>query len=774
MKYRISLCLILVMTLILGGCHDSGSTNSVSSGNDSLSGSGTLSEREESGEYNSGASVSTSDSSNAISCIDNSKSISRSGNGNSGAYSSQPISPVMPTPGTDVATPCIIATKYQTSDVVIADVVTTNKAYGADPAGAKDSTQAIQKALNDCRAMGGGTVWLPAGKYKITSSITIPSFVTLRGDWQDPDVGNEYGTIILAQANSGNATGPALFNIGGSAGVMGLTVYYPDQDINNIKPYPFTFYISGQVPGGYMLQSIVNCTVINGYRGIGACLNKDKGELHEMMTVDTLKGTFLSSGAEAYNQADVGTWKNVTIDNKYWVNAGAGLKKADHAKLDAYTRANATGLILGDLEWTQFTNLKISDCKIGIRIVKGKRIEFAGSLFDISVENCDTGLLVDEIDTRWGMVVSKGRISGSVHAVVNNTSGVIKLAGVTLSGGTVGGNIIQESASLSSVVLDYSREPVKPKASLFMVNADKTGKKDISGVLQQTLDSAGKAGGGVVYLPAGKYLLQQAITVPADVELRGSSSVAQREEVGLSYGTLLFAEYGENTLPDTSTALITLNGKNAGVRGLRLFYTKNNFLNGVKKYGYAIRGRSTGVYTINIALTAAYNGVDFRNCDGHVIDKLVGCAYNNMITAGGVGGYIEGCLQNGNAIYRNGLSLSGWPTNESNIFQQLFDPITRVNTEYLRLSGAVNQTVMNIFAYGVKNLIVNENSTGVRLVNIGADNIGSGTPLIRTSGGSLTGVNIMRWNGISFTSAGTVLKLYNRLTILDKMEPTVQ
>ena len=771
MKYRILMCLILSMALTLAGCRDAGSTNSTMSESSDLLSSDTISKYTESGgENHEGEFSETSDSAEAA---------SRPGSGNSGTTNNQQtVSPITtsgtPTTEKDMATPCIIATKYQTADVVIADVVATNSAYGADSTGAKDSTQAIQKALNDCRATGGGTVWLPAGKYKITSSITIPSFVTLRGDWQDPDAGNEYGTIVLAQINSSDTAGPALFNIGGSAGVMGLTVYYPDQDINNVKPYPFTFYVSGQVPGGYMLQSIVNCTVINGYRGIGACLNKDKGELHEMMTVDTLKGTFLSSGAEAYNQADVGTWKNVTIDNQYWANAGAGLKKADRAKLDTYTRANATGLILGDLEWTQFTNLKISGCKTGIRIVKGKRIEFAGSLFDVTVENCDTGLLVDEIDTRWGMVVSKGRISGSVHSVVNNTGGVVKLAGVTLSGGTVGGNIIQEPASLSSVTLDYSREPIKPKAKLYTVNADKTGKKDVSDVLQQALDSAGKAGGGVVYLPAGKYLLQQAITVPADVELRGASSVAQREQVGLSYGTLLFAEYGENTMPDTSTALITLNGKNAGVRGIRIFYTKNNFLNGVKKYGYAIRGRSAGVYTINVTLTAAYNGVDFRSCDGHIIDKLVGCAYNNMIIAGGVGGYIEGCLQNGTAIYRNGLSLSGWPTTESTIFQQLFDPITRVNTEYLRLSGAENQTVMNIFAYGVKNLLVSENSTGVRVVNIGADNIGGSTPLLRTSGGSLIGVNILRYNGISFTNNGTALKLYNRLTINDKTEPTVQ
>ena len=45
-------------------------------------------------------------------------------------------------------TPCIIKTVYPTDDVVIADVVATNAAFGADPTGERDSTGAIQDALN--------------------------------------------------------------------------------------------------------------------------------------------------------------------------------------------------------------------------------------------------------------------------------------------------------------------------------------------------------------------------------------------------------------------------------------------------------------------------------------------------------------------------------------------------------------------------------------------------------------------------------------------------
>lgn len=57
---------------------------------------------------------------------------------------------------------------------MIADVVATDGAYGADNTGSKDSTAAIQLALYDCKSMGGGTVYLPAGRYLVTSGLVIP------------------------------------------------------------------------------------------------------------------------------------------------------------------------------------------------------------------------------------------------------------------------------------------------------------------------------------------------------------------------------------------------------------------------------------------------------------------------------------------------------------------------------------------------------------------------------------------------------------------------
>lgn len=62
-------------------------------------------------------------------------------------------------------------------------------AYGADPSGAADSTAAIQAALDDVGARGGGVVHLPAGTYRVappagrtTALLLRHDGVVLRGD----------------------------------------------------------------------------------------------------------------------------------------------------------------------------------------------------------------------------------------------------------------------------------------------------------------------------------------------------------------------------------------------------------------------------------------------------------------------------------------------------------------------------------------------------------------------------------------------------------------
>ena len=668
---------------------------------------------------------------------------------------------------------------YDCPDLIVADVDMSganSEYYGIDPTGEKDCTNAIQSAINSVAGKGGGTVYLPAGKYLVTSKISIPPYVTLRGDWQDPDKGTEYGTVILAVPKK---DGESLFEIRGSAGVNGLTVFYPEQSLTNPKPYGFTFYTTG-AGDAYMLASVTRCTVINGYQGLGACVNE--GNAHEQFSVDTFKGTFIRTAAEVYNQADVGTWKLVTVNPKYWAECPLTNSKPTVSDIAAYTRKNTVGLILGDLEWTEFAGLYVSDCKYGIQIVDGKRIQFAGSISDALIQNTDIALKIDNMDARWGMTLTNSKLSGSSKSIENNSSGAVKMSNVTLSGTTTKASkadIINEGTNvLESFRLPYEKTYEKPAANLFLFEGTNNGSKDVSAALQSMLDEAGKTG-GIVYLPAGVYRLDSAIDVPAGVELRGASASPNRDTGSTAGGTVLMAKclVGENYGPD-SKALITL-GPKAGLSGVRIVFPDNGpkvdsseILTALRT-AYAVRGTGEGVYLLNCCICAAGYGVDFSGCDNHYIKKLSSLCYFNTMLLGGKNGVVEGCLQNGTVLTRKNSNMSSfvssrWLNDEGQIWAVLFDPITRAYNQYIVLTEGEGEVVFNTFIYGPNSFVTNEGMEDAVIVSIGADNIG-GT-LIVSKSGSMDILGAMRYNGDSIDYQGGTLGVFTRLSINDKKE----
>ncbi len=676
--------------------------------------------------------------------------------------------------------PRLVETRFPTEDVVIADIIVTEDGYAVSTDGRGDSTAGIQKALDDCAKHGGGTVYLPEGTYAIGGQIQIPAFVTLRGDWQDPDTGTGGGTVIFVYGDSGSDYAPdkevttGTFLLGGSGGVVGLTVYYPEQTLQSVKSYPFTFYTDGK-GNNYMLSTVKNVTVINGYRGIGACCQTDGGA-HEQLTVENFKGTFLYCGAEVYNQADVGTWQNVSVSNRYWTDAaGEGMTPADADALMQYTKKHAVGLKLGDLEWTEFSTLRVEDCQIGIEITVGKRIQFAGSLFDIAVLNCEKGMLVNQLDHRWGMVIANSTIENGIYNYSyqnneNGTPGLVKLCNVKTTGELKGEIMEQQASEIEALSLDLDRSYVKPKAVLYTASFDTSGKVDVSAALQALLDTAGETG-GVVYLPAGKYRLDRPIIVPGGVELRGSAGTATREQGWMSRGTLLLSYYGDDADADENgQALITLAGDDAGINGIRILYPENGPLDASRSATFTVRGTANGVYLVNSMIAASSHGVDFRGCDNHFIKKVSTCCYENTFLVGGKNGVIAGCLQNGTVLCRTNLDLlENWIA-EADVFNKLFDPITRRKNKYIIAENAENETVYNTFVYGCANMLVCRDSS-VLAVNIGSDNIGDKAPQLVIDGGALTVVNSMRYNGISFSHTSGTVSLYNRITIGLKKEP---
>lgn len=685
--------------------------------------------------------------------------------------------------------PRVVQTIYPTEDVLVATYDVTDSPYSADDTGVIDATAAIKAALNDCYLSGGGVVFMPNGKYRITSNIVVPSHVTLRGDWQDPDEGNNFGTIIVADVLSGINDTPALISINGSGSVNGLTIYYPQQSAANPISYPYTFMLCSWGGDGPMSSTLKNITLINSYKGV---ITQFGNEMHNIFN---LKGTALKNGIRILSTSDVGRIEKIKINNSYWSNAGELFGAPSRTVLDSWTRANGIGIEVSDVEWENFVNISLSDFNIGMLFGECDRINSCGTAFGVEIENTNKALVLNEIDPRVGFVFTNcifesnqgidpiaieinnqsgsgvifntctigGGATKAINLVVDDivnfqncifnewtgsyvitaSSGSVIVQGCTFmqtlttdskainltgnaSGSILGNNFFGESeyflvnTSADDVkrqdegyvfpklqVTDHTWKTNLPKPNsnyLFDVvgypyYADKTGVVDSTAAIQNALNDAGTVG-GTVYLPAGQYKVATHLTVPANVELRGSDDSPHRADYR---GTVLYVYEGHNTsASDTDTAFITLNGINAGVKGITIYYPNmpNSSSTSFVPYPYAIRGNGAGVYAMNIAFVNAYNGVDFASnqCDGHYLNSVNGCVLKKGINVGGGSseGWIEEC--HFNATYWTRTDLENWIP-ESEIFNIIF-PFTRANLFAFLIGNAENEHMINNFAYG--------------------------------------------------------------------------
>lgn len=718
----------------------------------------------------------------------------------------------------------IIDLKYGSDEVVIADYV-IDASFGADPTGKKDSGKAIQNVLNLCSNEGGGTVFLPSGKYLVSEQILIPSFVYLRGDWNDPDkqgFDGNYGTVILADVDEAEketrnpiladredvyANFPALFRLGGSAGLVGVTVYYPDQSIDNVTPYPFAIEIPSFAGDGchinHHASTVKNVTFVNCYKGIiagasASVYSGGYGAAFEQVHIENVRGTFLYQAMQMYIASEAGVVKNVSVSNDYWKNSSLG--KADAVKLDAYTMKYTTGLLLGDLEWLFFNDITIRDVCMGIRIYDGIRrfftneVYFIGQFYNLDVSRANTALRVDNMYPNFGITIANSRLEGSVYSINerDTTRSSVKLVNTELVGDVYGNSLrlsgydgefdkLLDEGKLASQTRPAIDKPVlKLYNAVEAYNADNTGVKDASSAIQKALDDARANGGGIVYLPAGYYWLNNGLTVYDNTELRGCAGASTRDQIGMSKGTVLFGNYGYyNTKPlaQVGSALITLQGEGAGVRGLRVIYPDNKPQpkNSVKyKYhSYVMRVVADNCYIAQSSIVGVPFGIEVSNAKNVTVTEVSGTFYEigvNVVSSENV--YIDELLENAAVVSRIGYGtvpavqsyfLVGWPTDGEGL-SAMYSQITRPNLILINAVSSNDISIVNTSVFGIRTFYNGLNSNA-KILACNSDNCSDF--IWNVQGGSLYAVNMLKYNDKETyaVSNGGSVTAFNPLTL---------
>lgn len=595
----------------------------------------------------------------------------------------------------------IIKTHYPTKDILVAGFNVLD--FGAKADGLKDCTQAFQQALDSMRASGGGTVFVPQGRYVIKGTLRIPVSVTLRGEWAPPteDSPGVRGTVLMVYAGRGQADGIPFMTVDYCAGVKDMSFWYPEQDAKDILPYPYCL-----VQKGGNNATFENLTLVNPYQGIR--VGPGSNELHY---VHNVYGTPLKVGIRYDSTTDIGRLENVHFSPDYWCQSGlanAPSTSAANADFAKWLLANGTAIHMERSDWEYVSYVYIDGYKLGYLITKGVRGAANAQFYGLVIKNCRTAVQVMETNP-FGMVFTKCTFEGrdygfrignkfnaaillsqckvsaknALHSlgtgsfIIQNsevTSGNIRMdagvlamtdsrltnprtsmffgsavKGASLIGNTFARQSPRIKSEMSPEKLKLIDAPLNMEAFVeYDASVDRTARpgkdvlyvvtdaiwganggddKDDSQAFKKTLDYASKNGGGIVFVPAGNYILHKSLNVPSGVELRGIHDVPHHT---IGNGSLLHIYPGDGTEP-----AITLQDR-AGLRGLAFNYPEQS-IQDVKKYPYLIQGRGDDIYVINVNCSNAYRFLDLMTnpCNRHYVDYLSGSPLGVGVAIGG-------------------------------------------------------------------------------------------------------------------------------------------
>lgn len=268
------------------------------------------------------------------------------------------------------------------------------KTYGAAADGQNDDTAAIQKAI-DAAAVLGGRVYLPPGRYRVQGSLAIKPGVAVLGSNEAPlAIEPLIGTIILATGGRGDESAPALFEMGNSSTVKGLTVWYPEQKPKDIHPYPWTFHLVG------FDNTVEDVTLINSYNGIR--VGPEPNVRHRIRSV---YGCVLRRGLFVDYCTDIGRVENVQFHCHWWSSPATG---GEWDPVYKYMYENCEAFVFGRTDWEYITNNFVFPAKIGFRFIKTENGACNGHLTANGADACETSVLVEEIQP-MGLLITGGQ-----------------------------------------------------------------------------------------------------------------------------------------------------------------------------------------------------------------------------------------------------------------------------------------------------------------------------------------------------------------------------
>ncbi|MDR2148806.1 MAG: discoidin domain-containing protein [Tannerella sp.] len=405
-----------------------------------------------------------------------------------------------------------------------------------------------------------------------------------------------------------------------------------------------------------------------------------------------------------------------------------------------------------------FTRVRITDCDQGITVGSGVGGS-AAQFYDCEIsarqnalsipDDASLKLMMQQSNVHSGEVNISGGILMAVDCDFDNEQPQVSIgaaARTILSGNRFAKPVEISNRSLFENAIDHRPVSIKPlpdfpeieprktkplKNALYVVTDEEFGAipdavTDNTEAIQNALNKAGSEGGGIVFLPPGKYRVNGNLTVPSGVEIKGASDVAA---VPMGQGSIIEIYAGKND--PTGTPFLQLSEK-SGIRGITFNYPEQRSSMTVNpamlpKYPYCLQVTGADVYIVNVGVRATYQGIDLFTypCDNHYIDYFAGHVFKNALRIGG--GSSNGLISN---VQFNPIVLASgyespkfgaWPNSDSDeasrngVYSQNWREL-----EFMILEDCKDQILYNNFHYGShQGIIFGKNGTSPSGISMG-------------------------------------------------------
>ncbi len=314
-----------------------------------------------------------------------------------------------------------------------------NPPYGAKGNGTNDDTPAIQAALNAAGANGGGVVFLPRGNYLIISHLIVPAQTSLVGIWRAVTAHSQnLGTTLLAVEGAGTSSGAPFITLEGDNSTLeGVTIYYPNQVMNN-PPTSYPWTIGG---GGGNNITIQNVLLVNPYQGIDLATHGCPRHF-----VRCVYGQPLLVGIAVDQCYDIGR----IMDIHFWPFW------SQSAAIEAFQSANAVTFDFMRTDWEVVEDVFSWGYSIGARFRASASGSMNGQMSNVNFDNVDIGLQLSDTQP-YAVHISNLNIAnaggGTNHIGIQGLPGA---AGLNVNGASFWGSLYQPVSWNNSGLLTLS------------------------------------------------------------------------------------------------------------------------------------------------------------------------------------------------------------------------------------------------------------------------------------------------------------------------------